>query len=123
LAHARWLARDAGQIDDLPAHDVVILSYVLGEIGEPRVVDLIDAAWHKAGALMAIIEPGTPEGFRRLHGVRALLLKAGAYIVAPCPHHDACPMFVTGDWCHFAARLPRTAQHRRLKSAALVYED
>jgi len=123
LARAQWLARDISQIADLPAHEVVVLSYVLGEIGEPRIEHVIELAWRKADALMVVIEPGTPDGFRRLHGVRALLLEAGAHVVAPCPHHDACPMFVTGDWCHFAARLSRTAQHRRLKSAALGYED
>src|SRR5262249_58436406 len=85
--------------------------------------DVVDGAWRKAGALVVIIEPGTPEGFRRLHRVRVQLLDRGAYIVAPCPHHDTCPMFATGDWCHFAARLARTAQHRRLKSAPLGYED
>jgi ribosomal protein RSM22 (predicted rRNA methylase) len=123
LARAHWLPRDIARVHDLPAHDVVVLSYVLGEIGEPHVADLIDAAWHKAGALMVVVEPGTPDGFRRLHRVRAQLLAARAHILAPCPHHDTCPMFATGDWCHFAARLARTAQHRRLKSASLGYED
>jgi ribosomal protein RSM22 (predicted rRNA methylase) len=123
LARAHWLPRDIARVHDLPAHDVVVLSYVLGEIGEPEIERVIDAAWQRAGAVMVVVEPGTPDGFRRLHRVRAQLLAARAHILAPCPHHDTCPMFATGDWCHFAARLARTAQHRRLKSASLGYED
>jgi ribosomal protein RSM22 (predicted rRNA methylase) len=120
---ARWLPGDVTQLDDLPAHDVVVLSYVLGEIPEAQVERIVRAAWRKAGALLVLVEPGTPEGFRRVHAVRALLLESGAHMVAPCPHDQACPMLATGDWCHFAARLPRTAAHRRLKSGSLGYED
>jgi ribosomal protein RSM22 (predicted rRNA methylase) len=119
----RWLPGDIGELDDLPAHDVVILSYVLGEIPAPQVERLIRAAWRKAGALLLLVEPGTPDSFRRMHAVRELLLESGAHLVAPCPHDQACPMLATGDWCHFAARLPRTAAHRRLKSGSLGYED
>jgi ribosomal protein RSM22 (predicted rRNA methylase) len=123
LAHAHWIAGDIGQMQDLPTHDVVVLSYVLGEIDEPQLAHVVDAAWRKAGMLMVVVGPGTPDAFRRLHAVRAQLIERGAHIVAPCPHDDICPMFATGDWCHFAARLARTAQHRRLKSASLGYED
>jgi ribosomal protein RSM22 (predicted rRNA methylase) len=84
---------------------------------------MVRAAWMKSGSLLAIIEPGTPQGFRRVHAARALLLESGGHIVAPCPHAGTCPMFATGDWCHFAVRLERTAEHRRLKSGALGYED
>jgi len=29
----------------------------------------------------------------------------------------------TGDWCHFAERLPRSSAHRLAKSSELGYED
>ena len=120
---ASWLSGDIRQVQDLPAHDAIVLSYVLGEVSEPQVEPIIRAAWAKAASLLVVIGPGTPEGFRRVHGVRALLLESGAHIIAPCPHDQACPMLATGDWCHFAARLDRTAVHRRLKSGSLGYED
>src|SRR5262249_38193509 len=105
LRVARWLTGDVGALDDLPAHDVVVLSYVLGEIPEPQIEQVIRAAWRKATSLLVLVEPGTPDSFRRVHAVRALLLAGGAHLVAPCPHAQACPMLATGDWCHFAARL------------------
>ena len=120
---ARWLTGDIGELDALPAHDLVVLSYVLGEIPERDVERVVRVAWRKAGSLLLLVEPGTPESFRRVHAVRALLLAGGAHLVAPCPHEQACPMLATGDWCHFAARLERTAAHRRLKSGSLGYED
>jgi len=123
IASARWHPGDIRQVRDLPAHDLVIVSYVLGELSATHVEQIIRAAWLKTNKLLVLIEPGTPEGFRRIHGARTLLLESGAHLVAPCPHLEICPMFNTGDWCHFAARLERTAEHRRLKSGALGYED
>jgi len=70
-----------------------------------------------------VVEPGTPAGYRRVLAARAQLLAAGATLAAPCPHERACPWAGTDEWCHFAVRLPRSAAHRRAKSAELAYED
>ena len=70
-----------------------------------------------------IIEPGTKAGFANILALRTRLLAEGANLVAPCPNALACPMARGGDWCHFAARVERTADHRRLKDATLGHED
>jgi ribosomal protein RSM22 (predicted rRNA methylase) len=51
------------------------------------------------------------------------LLAADYVIAAPCPHQLACPLDIEGDWCHFGARLQRSAVHRQVKGAELSYED
>jgi ribosomal protein RSM22 (predicted rRNA methylase) len=44
-------------------------------------------------------------------------------VLAPCPHQDGCPLAAGDDWCHFAARVSRTALHRQVKDATEGYED
>ncbi|WP_220189546.1 small ribosomal subunit Rsm22 family protein, partial [Streptomyces phytophilus] len=51
------------------------------------------------------------------------LVDAGFEVLAPCPHSAACPMEGTADWCHFAARVQRSALHRRVKGGELGHED
>jgi ribosomal protein RSM22 (predicted rRNA methylase) len=79
-------------------------------------------AWAAARVALAVIEPGSPAGFRLIRDARHWLLSQGAAMIAPCPAQDACPM-PPDDWCHFAARVERTGLHRRLKGGALGYED
>jgi ribosomal protein RSM22 (predicted rRNA methylase) len=69
-----------------------------------------------------IVEPGSPAGFAVVREIRDHLLAKGACLAAPCPHTGPCPI-VAPDWCHFAARLERTSLLRRMKHAALGYED
>lgn len=102
-------------------HDLVVMSYSLGELPDP--VAALRAAWELADVALVVIEPGTPAGFARVLRARDMLIEVGAHIAAPCPHHHACPLAGHNDWCHFSVRLERTSEHRRLKGGELGYED
>ncbi|HLK67027.1 MAG TPA: small ribosomal subunit Rsm22 family protein [Bryobacteraceae bacterium] len=118
---ARLFVPDAAVRDlslPLPTHDLVIAAYSLGEIREAVAMRL----WQTARVALVVIEPGTPQGFSLVRGIRDELLKSGAHMIAPCPAESPCP--ISGkDWCHFAARVERSSIHRRLKNAELGYED
>lgn len=101
---------------------LAVAAYLLGELSERQQEQLVDLAAQTAPAVL-LLEPGTPAGHRRILAARARLLAAGYSLVAPCPHQLGCPLEVPGDWCHFAARLQRSATHRRVKGAELSYED
>lgn len=114
-------AGDAPAVD-LPTADLATVSYVLGELTEAQQAAILALAVRAAPAIM-LIEPGTPVGHRRILAARDRLLAAGYLLAAPCPHANECPLAVAGDWCHFAARLPRSAIHRQVKGGELGYED
>jgi ribosomal protein RSM22 (predicted rRNA methylase) len=107
---------------DLPTADLATISYVLGELTDAQQAAILALAVCVAPAVM-LIEPGTPAGHRRILAARDRLLAAGYLLAAPCPHPNECPLAVAGDWCHFGARLPRSAMHRQVKGAELGYED
>ena len=102
--------------------DLVIASYVIGELAPDRLPRLADALWSAAAGMLLVVEPGTPAGFARIRALRAHLIAQGAHVVAPCPHDRACPI-VDPDWCHFSQRLNRSRAHRQVKGADLSYED
>ncbi|GAB2900063.1 small ribosomal subunit Rsm22 family protein [Streptomyces mayteni] len=108
---------------ELQDADLVTVSYLLGELPEPAREGLVDAAAAAAGSAVVVVEPGTPDGYLRVRAARDRLLAAGLAIVAPCPHDATCPIEPGADWCHFAARVSRSALHRRVKGGVLPYED
>ncbi|WUH93828.1 small ribosomal subunit Rsm22 family protein [Streptomyces sp. NBC_00433] len=119
---ADWTRQPLGGATRLPQADLVTVSYVLGELTPADRESLVSAAIGAAGGAVVVVEPGTPEGYARVLAARDSLIAAGLHILAPCPHDGTCP--VTGDdWCHFAARVQRTALHRQIKGASLPYED
>jgi ribosomal protein RSM22 (predicted rRNA methylase) len=113
---ARWIQGDVSAARG-PA-DLVIASYVLGELREP----VAPILWEQAADTIAFVEPGTPAGYRRILAARAAVIDAGGFTVAPCPHDLPCPL-PEDDWCHFGVRLPRSKLHRRAKGVELGYED
>jgi len=120
LRHAEW--RQVRFPAEVPGADLVTVSYVLSELAPDAQESLVRAS--AAGAeTIAVIEPGTPDGYQRIIAARDVLVGMGLHVAAPCPHSDACPLLGTRDWCHFASRIHRTPLHRRLKSADLQHED
>jgi ribosomal protein RSM22 (predicted rRNA methylase) len=123
VRQAEWVRQDLRSGIACPIHDLVVISYTLGELPQSAAKALLRRAWSLAGRFLVVIEPGTPRGFGVVHAARTALIADAAKILAPCPHSAGCPMAAAGDWCHFAQRIPRTALHRHLKGGALGYED
>lgn len=123
-------------------HDLVIASYVLGEI--PSLKDritIVRQLWDLTEDVLVLMEPGTPHGSNIISQVRSHILwmekrksrklakasnqvpmdlmthKCGAHIVAPCPHDGACPLDNSGKYCHFVQRLQRTTSQLAYKQS------
>jgi ribosomal protein RSM22 (predicted rRNA methylase) len=119
----RWqLAAGDRSVASLPAADLATAAYLIGELTDQQQASLVDLAAAAAPAVL-LVEPGSPAGHRRILAARARLLAKGWLVVAPCPHELGCPLQAAGDWCHFGARLQRSAVHRQVKGADLSYED
>ena len=122
LRSARRIAANLEVNPDLESHDLVVLSYSLGELKLPAQERLLRRAWDLARKTVVVIEPGTTQGYAAVLRARDEWLKAGARVVAPCPHAERCPL-EGRDWCHFSQRVERATFHRRAKAGSSAYED
>jgi ribosomal protein RSM22 (predicted rRNA methylase) len=104
------------------AADLVIASYLIGELSETGRKSLVEVMWAKTRDTLLIVEPGTPAGYARILNARTQLIAAGAHVLAPCPHDNACPLQAP-DWCHFSQRLARSRAHKQVKGADVPFED
>jgi ribosomal protein RSM22 (predicted rRNA methylase) len=123
LASAGYRKGDAASLlADADPADLVIASYVVGELTERERTELAVLAWGKTRDTLLIVEPGTPAGHQRILALREQLIASGAYVAAPCPHQEKCPL-AAPDWCHFVQRLPRSRAHKQVKGAEVPFED
>jgi ribosomal protein RSM22 (predicted rRNA methylase) len=122
LRSARWRRGAFADLGNLGGADLVTASYVLSELSEDEQASLVAQAAKGSGAV-AVVEPGTPDGYRRILAARDVLITAGLTVVAPCPQQGRCPLAGGADWCHFSARINRSSLHRRLKGGELGHED
>jgi ribosomal protein RSM22 (predicted rRNA methylase) len=76
--------------------DLVLASYMIGEIGEQEQRALATLMWSKTRDTLLVVEPGTPAGYGRIIALRDQLIAAGAHVAAPCPHGAKCPLQVKG---------------------------
>jgi ribosomal protein RSM22 (predicted rRNA methylase) len=104
------------------AADLVVASYVIGEMAEAERTALAALMWEKCRDTLLVVEPGTPAGYARIIALRHQLIAAGAHVAVPCPHDGACPL-AAPDWCHFAQRLQRSRAHKQVKGAQVPFED
>lgn len=119
---ALWQIENMAQSEQFVPHDLVVMSYSVGELSTASLLPLIEKGWQATAKCLVVIEPGTPAGFERIRLIRDHLIRLGGYMVAPCPHAGTCPM-AGGDWCHFSERVERSSFHRRIKGGSLGHED
>ena len=148
--HYSQAEASAGLRDAAAGTDLVVASYVVGELGTDRQAALADLMWAATRDILLVVEPGTPAGYRRIIDLRRRLIAQGAHVIAPCPHNGECPLMAFSakhvlegdprmgsasrdenaskqkaapDWCHFVQRLPRSRAHKEIKGAELPFED
>lgn len=117
-----WENRDISDSPNFGFADLVVCSYVLGELEETAQKNLIQKAWEKTSQFLVLIEPGTPAGFGRLRIAREFLIQKECFFVAPCTHEAPCPL-QEKDWCHFSRKIHRDPFHQKIKKAPLSFED
>lgn len=130
------LARDSSRLRDIgyergeahaalakaDAADLVVASYMIGEIDDTERRALAGLMWEKTRDTLLVVEPGTPAGYTRIIALREHLIALGARVAAPCPHDRKCPLQAP-DWCHFTQRLQRSRAHKQVKGVELPFED
>jgi ribosomal protein RSM22 (predicted rRNA methylase) len=120
MSYQRGEARMA--LADTEPADLVVASYMIGEIDSAEQKALTELMWAKTRDTLLIVEPGTPAGYARIIALREQLIASSAHVAAPCPHDSQCPL-TPPDWCHFTQRLPRSRAHKEIKGAEVPFED
>ena len=75
LRTASWITADAS--GTTTQADLVIVSYLIGELEPATVAGFIRHAWEQTSDTLVIVEPGTTAGYERILAARSAVLEAG----------------------------------------------
>jgi len=131
--------------------DIVIASYVLGEMKAAQRATAVKRLWANTGKCLVLVEPGSKAGSAVIDDMRAVVLSRansrartklmkgfkhddpgmisdgealqGAHSLAPYNFDGRCPIPQESSWSHFGQRLQRTRLMLQLKQCSLPYED
>ena len=122
LSRAKWIKQDVSNTDITHKADLVISSYMLNEFSDETRMQAIQKLWNATNKLLIIIEPGTPETFKKMKKIREYFIERGGNVIAPCVHNQKCEL-PENDWCQFTCRISRSKLHKVLKGGASPFED
>lgn len=121
LKNVNWIKQDIKDLKDDLKSDLVVASYVLNEVSAENLNKFLDLLWSITNKALLIVDPGTPEDYKRMMKIKKYLIEKGAYIVAPCTSPEECEL--KNDWCNFTCRVERTKLHKDIKNGGAPYED
>ena len=122
LSNATWIKQDVSNTEIKEKADLVISSYMLNEFAEETRIKAVQKLWNVTNKLLLIIEPGTPESFKKMKKIREYLIECGGNVIAPCVHNQKCEL-PENDWCQFTCRISRSKLHKILKGGDSPFED
>ena len=122
LDNANWIKQDVSNTEIAHKADLVISSYMLNEFNEENRMLAIQKLWNATNKLLIIIEPGTPDSFKKMKKIREYFIDCGGNVIAPCVHNQKCGL-PENDWCQFTCRISRSKLHRVLKGGESPFED
>lgn len=111
----------SNKVKCMPQSDLVIESFMLNEMTQQDSQKALDLMIEKSKNFIVLIEPGTPNSYKKMMETKKYVLSKGLKIVLPCPHGQECGL--KEDYCNFSVRVNRTKTSMQIKNATLGYED
>lgn len=122
LSEAKWIKCDVTSNEICETADLVVASYMFNELSDEKRLQSVQKLWNATNKILLLVEPGTPESFKKMKKIREYLIEQNGKIIAPCMHNKNCEIG-EADWCQFTCRISRTRLHKFLKDGDSPFED
>lgn len=122
LSEAKWIECDVTNSEIPETADLVVSSYMLNELSDENRLQSVRKLWNATNKILLLVEPGTPESFKKMKKIREYLVEQNGKIIAPCMHNQNCEIS-ENDWCQFTCRISRSKLHKFLKGGDSPFED